>query len=245
MAVTVCLCRKLLLMIVLCATASAPVTDAAAHVHVPSIISRRQDSQELQPASLRPQQQPRSGGLAEFTVVVAPEASTSERFAAAELAHIIGNLTDPKFSPSRSSAPLRTTTDLACAAPNRLVVGWAAATQNLGLAKAELNASYFGNDGFVLWKGDVHVWPSCAGTCVALTGAEASVRSGKRGALYAVYELLERLGTRFLSHDETIWPTLDSPDGPKVGVRELPMFEKVVQPQPLKLVQPLQLLQPS
>jgi hypothetical protein len=187
---------------------------------------------ELWPEAVRVRGAPpiaRGAAAADFVVVVADDASPGERFAAAELAHILGNLTDPRWSPGAGagSPPLRRTAELRCAAPNRLVVGYTAATQNLGVDRAELNASALGNDGFVLWQmpaqGANGTFPGCSGTCVALAGAQPSARAGKRGAMYAVYELVERLGVRFLSHDETLWPAT---------VRALPAFGKIVQPQP-------------
>ena len=97
----------------------------------------------------------------------------------------------------RAGAPLRRTANLSDASPNRLVVGHSAVAQNLGVASAELDAAVLGNDGFVLWQSSDRTFTNCAGTCVALTGAAPSFRAGKRGALYAVYELLQLGGVRF------------------------------------------------
>ena len=70
-------------------------------------------------------------------VVAAADASPAELFAAAELSHILGNLTDDTWQPGgRAGAPLRRTTDLSDASPNRLVVGHAAVAQNLGVARS-------------------------------------------------------------------------------------------------------------
>jgi hypothetical protein len=165
--------------------------------------------------------------LARFTVVIASDASPGEVFAARELSNILGNLTDPAFSPEHMSRPLPNTSDLSFSGP-RFAVGWRAATQNLGLDPRHINDTLLRNDGFLLWGGGGGDFtsPSCSGhSCVALTGARTSIMTGKRGALYAVYEFLHQLGVRFFSHDETRWP-------PTVSSLPAATGDKLVVPQP-------------
>ena len=153
--------------------------------------------------------------LRAFTVVRAADAADGELFAAMELAYLLGNLTDPAHR-----TPLRNSTDLSFAGMRAvLAVGWNA-TKALGIAGPHPVPS--GNDGFMLWQnssaGAFRRCPAGA-VCVALTGGPTS----QRGTLYAVYELLELLGIKFLAADETHMP--------RPAPTSLPPFGRVLRPQ--------------
>ena len=179
--------------------------------------------------------------LADYVVVVAEGAAAgtlavnSNSFAAAELANLIGNLTDPAWrdietsssgrirSQGRVGRPLRNTTNLTSTEKGpRMLVGWeavAAANKTdptIGYPGLLNDSATLGNDGFLLWAGN-----SAAGAFIAFTGAP----TGKRGTLNAVYEFVEMLGMRFIAYDETTYP-IGTP------LITAPIFSRILEPQP-------------
>ena len=171
--------------------------------------------------------------LSSYVVVVAngSDVLPGELFAAAELANLVGNMTDPAWrdvtvesngttvDAGHTGRPLRNTSDLTTHGP-RLLVGWAAVAAanrtdpSVG-SRLPNDTAALGNDGFVLWRGT-----STAGPWIAFTGAP----TGKRGCLNAVYEFVEMMGMRFFAFDEVSYPT--------TPVTHAPVFDRIVEPQP-------------
>eukprot|EP01051_Picozoa_sp_SAG22_P023667 SAG22_NODE_6210_length_885_cov_1.513995_1_plen_199_part_10 len=161
--------------------------------------------------------------LADYVVVVAEGAPAgtlavnSNSFAAAELANLVGNLTDPAWRDMEVSSSgrimsqgvvgrqLRTTNNLTSAGKGaRMLVGYEAVVAanktdpTVGYPGLLNDSAALGNDGFLLWTGQ-----SAAGSFIAFTGSP----TGKRGTLNAVYEFVEMLGMRFIAYDETTYPS--------------------------------------
>ena len=177
-----------------------------------------------------------SSSLADFVVVVDEGAAGGTRFAAAELANLVGNLTDPEWrdinvsssgrlvSQGRVGRPLRTTTNLTSAQHSpRMLVGWGAVSAanktdpSIGYPGLLNDSASLGNDGFLLWTGHA----AGGAPFVAFTGSP----DGKRGTLNAVYEFVEMLGIRFVAFDETTYPSA-------TPVLTAPTFARIMEPQP-------------
>lgn len=187
--------------------------------------------------------------LADYVVVVAEDALPGTQFAAAELANLVGNLTDPNWrdievsrsgrivSQGRVGRPLRTTNNLSMTssssappsasnsstAPPRMLVGWAAVA---AANKTDPAVGYPGllNDSAALGNDGFLLWAgesAAGGAFIAFTGAPDS----KRGTLNAVYEFVEMLGMRFIAYDETTYPS-------GTPLLAAPTFARVHQPQP-------------
>lgn len=162
-------------------------------------------------------------------VVLAPGSSAVEALAARELARLL----PPLMATSNGSAvpilPASTTPHFA--------VGWGAAMAmgamgwNGSAASAAADPfARLSNDSFAIRSADCHQpqahacslpvpHASYAGS-VAITGCRGCVR----GALYGVYELLRRLGVKFLAADETLYPTPLS-DLPAFNLSVTPTYE--------------------
>ena len=77
-----------------------------------------------------------------------------------------------------------------------------------------------GDEGLLVVTADNGSWALPTG-CAVLTGGPASAR----GALYAVNELLEALGVKFLGRYDTVTPAVLPASLPKLVTRSLPRFE--------------------
>lgn len=127
-------------------------------------------------------------------IVVGPNASQPERYAAKELSRVLNNIACA--SAQGACSRFFVTTSTSSGAP-QLAVGWQA-TKLLGL-KGDVPAG-LGQEGFVVSTQQDDGVPVGS---VVLTGAEAA----PRGTLYAVNAFLEALGVEFLAQDTTILPT--------------------------------------
>ena len=121
-----------------------------------------------------------------WRVVLGPNASSAEVFAAAELQTMFSEL-----------CPAVKTT-----VPRPLVlhIGYGAAAQALSAANSSLLLSGLGDEGYVM--GALPHPAAQPPAAYILAGGEGSAR----GTLYAVYELLHHLGIRFYAWDETHFP---------------------------------------
>ena len=141
------------------------------------------------------------------SIALGPDAGPGERFAATELSLFGGNI-------SNGNVPLQvhgnaTPPALADGLAPRpgadectIAVGYAAAiAAGLALAGPASLSSTNKNDGYIIASIKPNAW--------AITGAKGSAR----GALYGVYEFLERLGWRHLAWDLDAYP-VGSPHAP-------------------------------
>lgn len=143
-------------------------------------------------------------------------ATLGEAFAAQELAHMLGNI-------SNGSQPLLILNATATlpAATRRIAVGYSASVA-LGVRAADLD--HLGLEGSRLSVPGPH--NTLPPGCLAVSGGQGAVR----GALYGVYELLGLLGLEFMAWDHTVFPP-GSPhaDLPSLLAR-LPAADLVTQP---------------
>lgn len=113
-------------------------------------------------------------------------ATLGEAFAAQELAHMLGNI-------SNGAEPLPIVNATAVLPGTRwIAVGYSASVALGGVQPAELAG--LGLEGF-------RIAPLPNG-CFAVSGGQGA----KRGAMYGVYELLEQLGLEFMAWDLTVFP---------------------------------------
>ena len=143
-------------------------------------------------------------GQAMAVIVLAPNASVSERTAANELAVYLQRLTGAEFAVVKPAD---------AAGKSMIAVGPGAAkavAPNMDLAKEGNNG--LGEDGIVLKTAPPHL---------VLTGAEGA----KRGTLYAVYEFLERVGgVRWWTPTEEFVPSKLDLSVPALETRYTPPF---------------------
>lgn len=131
-------------------------------------------------------QAPRPG---DYTITVAANASSEERYAAAQLQHWLQRGCSCVIDIQAD------TNSSALATPHQLAVGSGAA-QSSGLLPDGVNElASLGLEGFVLLS-DIQSFS------VAITGAPGA----PRGTIYGVYEYLERLGFGFWASDATTVP---------------------------------------
>ena len=125
--------------------------------------------------------------LGACTVSLGSNATASEQFAAAELSTIGGNMS------GGDSLPIQRGEAGAGAPPCTIAVGYDAAVA-AGVPPSQLAESKLGFEGYVVSDLGASVW--------AATGADGA----PRGAVFAAYELLERMGWMQLAWDEELMP---------------------------------------
>jgi hypothetical protein len=131
-------------------------------------------------------------------VLTSPGAPPGELFAAQELAHQLGNISN-----FHTALPVHNTSD---APPGtiKIAVGYAASIA-LGVRPADLEG--LGLEGFRISVAGAH--NRLPKGCFAVSGGKFP--GGKRGAMYGVYEMLLQLGLDFIAWDETVYPA-ESPN---------------------------------
>jgi len=137
-------------------------------------------------------------GASEYVVVLSSDASPSEKWAATELVNHIGAISGAKL-------PVRTAAETVPA--KAILIGDGDAVRSLGVA---IDAAALGTDGFVI---------RTVGDRLVIAGGR------KRGTLYGVYTLLERLGVRWWSPTETMVPTMSTIVLDGMDIRQVPKLE--------------------
>ena len=136
-------------------------------------------------------------GRASAVIVVSAQASDSERYAAHELSHFLGEVTGATFD----------ITTTAVTDTSRLLVGPEAAT----VAEPDFTTEGLGSEGMVI---------KTVGRDVILAGGSP------RGTLYAVYSFLEdELGCRWWTSQISTLPKRDTIKIGSLDVRYVPVFE--------------------
>ena len=143
-------------------------------------------------------------------IALAADATAIERLAAAELVRLL-----PMISTNTTARPTVMTPALA-AGKVQFAVGHGAALA-AGLSAARL--AVLDSDSFVISTRNLSASATATGS-VAMSGCECS----RRGTLYAVYELLRKLGVLFLAEDSIIPPLT------RLGSEALPALEFAYQP---------------
>ena len=139
-----------------------------------------------------------ANGRTDYTIVVAKEASLSERRAAAELQNFLGEITSARFPVAL---------DGSTPSGNLILVGRSRITDGL-----KLNIPYekLGAEGFAI---------KTAGRHLVIAGGR------QRGTMYGVYTFLEKLGCRWVARDASRIPKLPVLTLPPVDAIETPSFE--------------------
>ena len=149
-----------------------------------------------------------------YTIVTSPDATKGEAFAAQELAHMLGNISNGGVALNISNVS-EAPTGL------RIAVGYTASV-GLGVKPADLVG--MGLEGFRISVPSPR--NSLPTSCFAVSGSHQA----KRGAMFGVYEFLNRLGQEFMAWDLTVFPAgAPTADLPAL-LRQLPAADVVIQP---------------
>jgi hypothetical protein len=148
-------------------------------------------------------------------IVVGPNASLTEQYAAAELSQVLTKIAcASKRQPCSSWLSVLVATSLPSSIP-QIAVGWQASTA-LGLHPDKLSS--LGPEGFVVSTQPADGVPVGS---MALSGAHGA----PRGTLYAVNSFLESIGVKFLAQDTTLLPQSLPKALPTLGTSYVPAME--------------------
>ena len=165
-------------------------------------------------------------------IVLAPGSSANEALAARELSRLLPPLLAQNANATASAVPILTSST----APH-FAVGWGAAMAVGAMGwngTAPSSADPFallGNDSFSILSVtcqqpqphgcNLPVPHASVAGSIAVSGCRGCVR----GTLYGVYELLRRVGVKFLAPDETLYPPTPLRDLPVLNLTFTPSFE--------------------
>lgn len=136
-------------------------------------------------------------GKSDYVIVLNGAASPSERWAAEELAGMIKQMSAAELKIRQAEGPVAT---------GSIVLGFGSAADGLGV-KAEASLS---GDGYVI---------KTVGPTVIIAGGQP------RGTMYGVFTLLEKLGVRWWTPDETTVPQMKTIRLPAMDLKEVPRLE--------------------
>ena len=134
----------------------------------------------------------------EYVIVLSKEASPSEKWAAEELSEHLSQMTTKAYPVTVENGAL----------PEKaIIIGEGLSTRTLGVTA---DFKKLGNDGFIL---------KTVGTHLVIIGGR------KRGTMYGVYELLEKLGCRWWTPSESTIPKMNRLEIPKMDITQIPKLE--------------------
>jgi len=135
-------------------------------------------------------------GKSDYVIVLSPNASPSEKFAAEELSLHVKQM---------SGAVLNVQND-GLLSPHSIVLGFGSASEKLGV---KVDKS-LGEEGY----------------CIKTIGSSLVIAGGQlRGTLYGVYTFLEKMGVRWWTPTETFIPELKTIKVAESDIREVPKLE--------------------